>query len=159
VEGDSAVLARSCQPPGFGVTTCHTLRVVTPRPIERMKHKKRPPLGDLEHELLAILWRHGEMTAFAVRQQIARDLKDATIRTVLRRLEEKGYVTHTVANGAFVYSAQENADTAAASAVHDIVQRYCGGSLERMLLGLADAGFVSADQLKSVAGKLKRKSR
>ena len=119
----------------------------------------RPPLGDLEHELLAILWQHGEMTAFAVRQQVARDLKDATIRTVLRRLEEKDYVDHTVVNGTFVYRAKETPESAAASAVHDIVQRYCGGSLERMLLGLVDSGVVSADQLKVLAGKLRRKPR
>ncbi|WP_129648799.1 BlaI/MecI/CopY family transcriptional regulator [Peristeroidobacter agariperforans] len=121
--------------------------------------RARPPLGDLEHELLAILWQHGEMTAFAVRQQVARDLKDATIRTVLRRLEEKDYVDHTVVNGTFVYRAKETPESAAASAVQDIVQRYCGGSLERMLLGLVDSGLVSADQLKALAGKLRRKPR
>lgn len=124
-----------------------------------MKRTPRPPLGDLEHELLTILWQHGEMTAFAVRQQLARELKDATIRTVLRRLEEKGYVTHSVVSGTFVYRAKETPETAAASAVQEIVQRYCGGSLERVLLGLVDAGVVSPEQLKSLAGKLKRKPR
>ncbi len=43
------------------------------------------------------------MTAVEVRKKVARKLKDATIRTVLRRLEEKGYVTHTVDAGTFVY--------------------------------------------------------
>ena len=124
-----------------------------------MKKRAHTPIGDLEHELLTVLWEHGEMTAFAVRQQIARELKDATIRTVLRRLEEKGYVTHSVVNGTFIYRAKETAETAAASAVHDIVHRYCGGSLERMLLGLVDAGLVSPDQLKLLAGKIKRKPR
>ncbi|MGC1521638.1 MAG: BlaI/MecI/CopY family transcriptional regulator, partial [Steroidobacteraceae bacterium] len=61
--------------------------------------RKRPPLGDLEHELLTILWAHGEMAAFAVRKHVSRKLKDPTIRTVLRRLEDKGYVTHLVASG------------------------------------------------------------
>jgi BlaI family penicillinase repressor len=46
-----------------------------------------PPLGDLEHELLMILWTRGEMTAVEVRKHVARKLKDPTIRTVLRRLE------------------------------------------------------------------------
>ena len=39
-----------------------------------------PPLSDLEHELLTILWTHGEMTAMAVRNRVTRKLKDATIR-------------------------------------------------------------------------------
>ncbi|MET0534064.1 MAG: BlaI/MecI/CopY family transcriptional regulator [Steroidobacter sp.] len=124
-----------------------------------MKHASRPALGDLEHELLTILWRHGEMTAYAVRQQLARELKDATIRTVLRRLEEKGYVNHSVVNGTFVYRAEETSDSTAASAVQDIIQRYCGGSIERMLMSLIDAGFVSPDQLKLLVEKLKRKPR
>jgi predicted transcriptional regulator len=118
-----------------------------------------PPLGDLEHELLAILWKHGEMTAFAVRKQVARKLKDATIRTVLRRLEEKGYVTHCVASGTFIYSAKESAETAAASAVRGIVERFCGGSLERVLLGLVDGGFVDAEQLATLVNRIKRKPR
>ena len=118
-----------------------------------------PPLGDLEHELLTILWKHGEMTAFAIRKQVARKLKDATIRTVLRRLEEKGYVTHTVVSGTFVYQAKETAESTAASAVRGVVDRFCGGSLERALLGLVDAGFVDVKQLANLVGKLKRKPR
>lgn len=118
-----------------------------------------PALGDLEHELLTILWKHGDMTAFAVRNLVARKLKDATVRTVLRRLEEKGYVTHTVANGTFIYRATETAETTAAAAVQEIVERYCGGSLERVLLGLVNAGFAKPDQLAVLAGKLKRKHR
>ena len=119
----------------------------------------RPPLGDLEHELLTILWKHGEMTATAVRGRLARKLKDPTIRTVLRRLEEKGYVTHSVVSGTFIYRATDSAETAAASAVQGIVDRYCGGSIERALLGLVDAGLVNADHLVLIAGKLKRRSR
>src|SRR5215475_7401070 len=119
----------------------------------------RPPLGDLEHELLSILWKHGEMTATAVRKHVARKLKDPTIRTVLRRLEDKGYVTHSVVSGTFIYRATDSAETAAASAVKGIVDRFCGGSIERALLGLVDAGLVDADQLSVIAGKLKRRSR
>jgi BlaI family penicillinase repressor len=123
-----------------------------------MKHTL-PPLGDLEHELLTILWAQGEMTALAVRKQVARKLKDPTIRTVLRRLEEKGYVTHSVVSGTFIYRAKESAETTAASAVQGIVERFCGGSLERVLLGLVDAGFADPKQLAVLAGKLKRKPR
>jgi BlaI family transcriptional regulator, penicillinase repressor len=121
--------------------------------------KGRPPLGDLEHELLTVLWKHGEMTATAVRGQLARKLKDPTIRTVLRRLEDKGYVTHSVVSGTFIYRAVDSADTAAASAVQGIVDRFCGGSIERALLGLVDAGLLDAEQLSVIAGKLKRRLR
>ena len=119
--------------------------------------RRRPPLGDLEHELLTILWTYGEMTAFAVRKHVSRKLKDPTIRTVLRRLEEKGYVSHSVVSGTFIYRATDTAEAAAASAVQGIVEGYCGGSLERVLRGLIDAGFVDTTRLETLIGKLKRK--
>ena len=119
--------------------------------------RKRPPLGDLEHELLTILWTHGEMTAFVVRKHVSRKLKDPTIRTVLRRLEDKGYVTHSVVSGTFIYRSIDTAEAAAASAVQGIVEGYCGGSLERVLRGLVDAGFVDTTRLEALIGKIKRK--
>jgi len=118
-----------------------------------------PPLGDLEHEILTILWSGGEMTAAGVRLKVARKLKDATIRTVLRRLEDKGYVTHSVVAGTFIYRPKESADSAAADAVKGILDRFCGGSIERALQALVDAALVEPKQLASIAGKLKRKSR
>jgi BlaI family penicillinase repressor len=118
-----------------------------------------PPLGDLEHELLTILWSHGEMTAVEVRKHVARKLKDATIRTVLRRLEEKGYVTHSVDAGTFIYRPKESADTTAANAVKGIVDRFCGGSMERVLQALVDSALINPQQLAAIAGKLKRKPR
>jgi BlaI family penicillinase repressor len=116
-----------------------------------------PPLGDLEHEILALLWKHGELTAFAARQKLPRKLKDPTIRTVLRRLEEKGYVTHTVASGTFIYRPAVSPEATAAAAVQSIVERFCGGSLERALAGLLETGVVDANQLSLIVGKLKRR--
>jgi BlaI family transcriptional regulator, penicillinase repressor len=118
-----------------------------------------PPLGDLEHEILTILWNSGEMTAADVRKNVARKLKDATVRTVLRRLEEKGYVTHTVEAGTFIYRPRESADSAAADAVKGILDRFCGGSIERALQALVDAALVEPKQLVAIAGRLKRRTR
>jgi predicted transcriptional regulator len=118
-----------------------------------------PPLGDLEHELLTILWAHSELTALEIGGKVARKLKDATIRTVLRRLEEKGYVTHSVESGTFIYRAAESPESTAANAVKGIVDRFCGGSIERVLAGLVDAALVDPGQLAAIAGKLKQKKR
>ena len=118
--------------------------------------KPLPPLGDLEHELLTLLWKHGAMTAVAVRNALNRDLKDATIRTVLRRLEEKRYVSHTVDKGTFIYTAKETQERAAAKAVKGIVDKFCGGSLERMLLGLVEASVIQPKQLDALVGKVTR---
>jgi predicted transcriptional regulator len=120
---------------------------------------KLPPLGDLEHEILTILWKGDEMTAAEVRNHVARKLQDATIRTVLRRLEEKGYVTHTVEAGTFIDRSKESSDSAAADALKGILDRFCGGSIERALQALVDAAFIEPRQLVAIAGRLKRRTR
>jgi predicted transcriptional regulator len=78
---------------------------------------------------------------------------------VLRRLEEKGYVTHTVVSGTFIYRPKVSAETTAASAVQNIVERFCGGSIERALVGLVETGMVDSNQLALIIGRLNRKSR
>jgi predicted transcriptional regulator len=120
---------------------------------------KLPPLGDLEHEIVSILWRGGEMTAAEVRGHVARKLQDATVRTVLRRLEEKGYVALTVEAGTFIYHPKESSDSAAADALKGILDRFCGGSIERALQALVDAALIEPRQLVAIAGRLKRRTR
>jgi BlaI family transcriptional regulator, penicillinase repressor len=78
---------------------------------------------------------------------------------VLRRLEEKGYVMHTVEAGTFIYHPKETSDSAAADALKKILDRFCGGSIERALQALVDAAMVEPRQLVAIAGRLKRRSR
>ena len=113
-----------------------------------------PPLGDLEHEILTILWEGGEMTAVDVRRKVARDLKDATIRTVLRRLEEKGYVKHAVEGRTFIYSAAEPAQNVAVRAVKHIIDRFCGGSVEQLMIGMVDNEVIDRKELDRLARKI-----
>ena len=66
-----------------------------------------PELGDLERDVMQLVWAHAPVTAEAVRERLSRPLKESTVRTVLRRLEDKGYTTHTVDGRTFVYHAAE----------------------------------------------------
>ena len=68
-----------------------------------------PELGDLEREVMQLVWANGPVTAEAVRERLSRPLKELTVRTVLRRLEDKGYTTHTVDGRTYVYQAAEPA--------------------------------------------------
>jgi BlaI family transcriptional regulator, penicillinase repressor len=111
-------------------------------------------LGELERDILAIVWRLGEVTAEQVREEIARPLKDSTIRTVLRRLEEKGYLGHTVDNRTFIYRPAESPQKVAARAVQRIVDWFCQGSVEELLVGLLDSKVVSRAELEKLTKKV-----
>jgi predicted transcriptional regulator len=111
-------------------------------------------LGDLEREVLNLVWKHGPTTADAIQKLLARPLKESTVRTVLRRLEEKGYLTHTVDNRTFIYTATEERAKAAARAVKRIVDRFCNGSVEEVLVGMVDAQILDRRELQRLADKI-----
>jgi len=118
--------------------------------------KALPPLGDLEHEVANLIWTHGPMTAASVRKLLPRPLKDPTIRTVLRRLEEKGYFTHQLEHGAFMYYPTETREQIAVQQVKGIVDRFCGGSIEDVLVGMVKSALIQPAQLQTIAGKMKK---
>ena len=113
-----------------------------------------PDLGDLEHEVMQIVWAHGPVTAEIVRERLSRKLKESTVRTVLRRLEEKGYARHTVDGRTYVYQATEERARVAAKAVQRIVDWFCNGSMEEVLVGMVDNAMLDQQQLRALADQV-----
>jgi len=113
-----------------------------------------PDLGDLEREVMQLVWDNGPVTAEAVRERLARKLKESTVRTVLRRPEDKGYVAHTVEGRTYVYSAAAPRGRVAAKAVQRIVDWFCNGSVEEVLVGMVDAAMLDQKQLRLLADKV-----
>jgi len=111
-------------------------------------------LGDLERAVMQVIWDHGEITAEGVRENLGRPLKESTIRTVLRRLEEKGFVTHEVDARTFIYRAAEPRGKVAAKAVKRIVDWFCNGSVEEVLVGMVDSKMLDQKQLQALAKKI-----
>ncbi len=113
-----------------------------------------PDLGELEHEVMQLVWARGTITAEQAREDLARPLKESTVRTVLRRLEDKGYVTHTVEGRTFHFVASEARAAVAAKAVQRIVDWFCNGSLEEVLIGMVDNASLDPKQLRLLSDKI-----
>jgi len=114
-------------------------------------------LGELERAIMRLVWQHGDLTAEQVREELDeldRPLKDSTIRTVLRRLEEKGYVTHTVENRTFRYRPAETRQLVAGRAVKRIIDRFCDGSVEALLVGMVDSKVLDQTELQRLAERI-----
>jgi BlaI family transcriptional regulator, penicillinase repressor len=111
-------------------------------------------LGDLEREVLRLVWRLGPVTAETIRGELERPLKESTVRTVLRRLEDKGHLSHTVVGRTFVFRAAEARGSAAAKAVKRIADWFCEGSVEEVVAGLVDAKFLDKADLTRIAEKI-----
>ena len=117
-------------------------------------------LGEVEQTVMDYVWSHGASTAEACREALAasRPMKDSTIRTVLRRLEEKGYLTHEVEGRTFIYKAADRRQNVAVRAVKNIIDRFCGGSAEELVLGMVDSEVLGHKQLERLARKIAERS-
>jgi BlaI family penicillinase repressor len=111
-------------------------------------------LGELERSILSIIWHNFEITADRVREALGRPLKDSTIRTVLRRLEEKGYLEHSLENRTFVYRPAQTRQRVAGRAVKRIVEWFCEGSVEALLVGMVDSKVLDRAELQRLAEQI-----
>jgi BlaI family transcriptional regulator, penicillinase repressor len=113
-------------------------------------------LTPLEQFIMDYVWARPNCTAETCREGIApqRALKDSTIRTILRKLEEKGYVTHDIDGRTFVYRPSDTRRNVAVRAAQQLIDRFCGGSVEELLIGLVDNQVVEPKQLQKLAEKI-----
>ncbi len=68
--------------------------------------EKRPDLNDLtrrERQIMDIVYRIGSATAVDVMERLSDNPVNATVRTMLRVLEEKGFLRHESEKGRYVY--------------------------------------------------------
>jgi BlaI family transcriptional regulator, penicillinase repressor len=123
--------------------------------------RTRPALSDLEHHVMQAVWTSGPCTVETVHKAVSRqrDLKEVTIRTVLGRLEQKGYLTHEVEGRAYIYRAVEAPRSVAARAVRHILDRFCHGSVDELVSGLVEANVLSDEELDTLEASIKARSR
>src|ERR1700734_973909 len=119
-----------------------------------IRSRKTP--SPLEQFVMDFVWAHPDCTADTCREGLAsqRRLKDSTIRTILRKLEEKGYVTHKVDGRTFVYRAVDTKRNVAVQAAQQLIDRFCDGSVEELLVGLVDNQLLQPKQLQRLAEKI-----
>jgi predicted transcriptional regulator len=124
------------------------------------RNKSTHPLTDLQQAILDFLWTSGPATAETIRAGIHRQhpLKDSSVRTLLRRLEARGLVSHTVAGKVFVYAAGVPSQHVAAGAIRQIIQRFCSGSVEQLLVGMVDEKVLTVAELERLVRKVRKRT-
>ena len=117
------------------------------------------PLTELQQAILDYLWDKGPLSAEAVREGLQRKypLKDSSIRTLLRRLEARGLLTHRTEGKVFIYEASLPAQQVGTGALRHIIHRFFSGSVEQMLVGMVDQKVLSAADLERLARKVRNR--
>lgn len=123
-----------------------------------MKRVERPRLGPLEHAVMQVIWSRPSTTAEDLRIALegSHDVKDSTARTILRRLESKGYIEHDVDGRTFVYRPKIEPQNVASQQVRSIIDKLCSGSVENLLVGMVDDKLITAEKLRELADRIAR---
>ena len=123
-----------------------------------MTQKNLPALSPSETEILRLVWQLGNATVQEVcdKLPVRRKIAYATVQTLLRRLENKGYLKHDVRGKAHVFSAAVKREHVVKRSVGDFLDRLFGGDPIPLMQYLAEHGKLCADdieRLKQLAGK------
>lgn len=102
------------------------------------RHRKDGEVFFTERELdvMAILWDEGSGTVLEVQDAIEDDLAYTTVLTILRTLEEKGYVGHQTEGRAYRYFPLVEREAARESHLHRLLRKLFAGSPELLLTQL-----------------------
>lgn len=100
----------------------------------------REPLSDRQREIMEVVWDLGEASVFEVRDVLSRtrEVARSTVRTMMERLEEKGWLTHRVIGRTYFYASLVPREANLGRRVVDIVETVCGGSPECLMSALID---------------------
>ncbi|MCA9023716.1 MAG: BlaI/MecI/CopY family transcriptional regulator [Planctomycetaceae bacterium] len=125
----------------------------------------RPPAKELterELEVMHVFWRLGETGIAEVRDDLAtngRDLAYTTVATLVRILEEKGFLELTYDERPFRYQPVKTFEEVSGNLLSDLMQRVFDGSREQLLIRLMDQKKLTAKERQFLESLLKEKRR
>ncbi len=95
-----------------------------------MRRKSLTHLGETEMEVLHHVWDLGEATVADVRERILedRDVAYTTVMTVLKKLSEKGYLTHRKEGRSYVYEPAQEPSAVQHSLLQRLIEKVFRGS-------------------------------
>lgn len=102
---------------------------------------------DRELDVMGVLWEVGSATVAEVRHRLDDELAYTTVLTVLRTLEDKGYVAHEEEGKAYRYRPLVAREAAGKSALKRLVRKVFRGSPELLLTQLVSDRGLSRDEL------------
>ena len=119
----------------------------------------RHRLGDLQLAIMGLLWSRREATAAEVHSALLeeRGLAVTTIKTMLRKMEERGIVTHRAEGRTFIYRPAIAESDVRESMVGEVVQRMFAGDGAALVNHLIEAGEIDLDELEELSVTLAKR--
>ena len=124
-----------------------------------MTKRKLPAVSPAETEILRLVWQLDRATVQDVcdRLPARRKIAYATVQTLLRRLEKKGYLRHYKQGKAHVFVTAVKSEDVIKRSVGDFVERLFGGDPVPLMQYLAEHGKVDPDDIERLRELVRKK--
>ena len=115
-----------------------------------------PRLTELQLDILRVLWTKGEQPVAAVHAALAptRDLAPTTVATLLKRLANRGIVTHRTEGRQFLYRALVSEEEATRTMLDETLDKLFAGDVPAMMAQLLRSRDVAAGDLERIRALL-----
>jgi BlaI family transcriptional regulator, penicillinase repressor len=100
-----------------------------------------------EMKVMRLLWEHGELKPRELQDRIAEPIKNPALRSYLTTLLEKGHVTRRRVGKAYYYKAVTRSRSAFRTMLGELVDTYCGGSIQALVMNIIKSERLSKDEL------------
>lgn len=111
-------------------------------------------LGDRELDVMGVLWELESGTVAEVRRKLPADLAYTTVLTILRNLEDKGYVSHETEGRAHRYFPRIGRSATRKTVLSRLIDKLFQGSPDQLIAYLTDDADLSARDLQRLRRKL-----
>ena len=115
------------------------------------RKNSEPSLTPLELQIMNVLWETGPANVQTVQERLAgRALAYTTVQTMLNVLHRKGRVKRRLKDRAYIYQPVFSRQKAVTQAVGDILDRFFGGSADRLVLSLIETRRLTPEKLEQI---------
>jgi len=117
-----------------------------------MTNLNLPTVSPAETEILRLVWQCGQATVQNICDALParRKITYATVQTLLRRLEKKGYIKHHNKGKAHVFFPAVKSEDVIKRSVSDFLDRLFGGDPVPLMQYLAEHGKFDIDDIESL---------
>lgn len=114
--------------------------------------KSLTPLGESEMEILHHVWELGEATVAEVKERILKERKVAytTVMTIMKNLNDKGYLKYRKDGNTYVYSARKKPEEVQSNLVSGMIDKVFKGSTSALVQTLVKGENLSEEELKEL---------
>jgi BlaI family transcriptional regulator, penicillinase repressor len=100
-----------------------------------------------ELKVMRLLWEHGELKPSELQDRFPEPIKNPALRSYLTTLLEKGHVARRRVGRAFYYKAVTRSRSAFRTMLGELVDAYCGGSVQALVMNIITSERLSEAEL------------